>query len=125
MGNIDIFHSRRTNYHRCMYWVRDERTASGTPEQWVTMNLPSGSFYGKSVSPSNNQMNVVNGVWALDNNFITLETDDEIDDISRGSIVKFDDKLWIVENVQKTIHSRESEYSKKIDYKYTISIRRS
>lgn len=122
MGRVDLFHSRRTNYHKCEYWIRDERTASGTPSQWVTYNQSSGTFYVKPVSVKSTQMDVVSGVWAIDKNRITLETDDEVTDIDRGCIIKFDDQLWLVEAVQREIHNKESEFSKHIDYKYIISL---
>lgn len=125
MGNIDLFHSRRTNYNRCEYWVRDERDSSGTPEQWVLMKQSSGHFYAKPVSPKSNQMDVINGVWAFDDNHITLETDDDIVDVVRGCIVKYDDLLWLVETVQKQVHHKESEFNRHLDYRYTISLRRS
>lgn len=124
MGSVDLFHGRRANFHRCVYWVRDERDAMGTAEEWVTVNLPSGSFYAKPVTPKNNSANVINGVWMLDSNHIALETDDDVLGISRGSIVRFDGELWLVESVQKSIHNKESEFSKKIDYKYTIAMTR-
>lgn len=122
MGRIDLFHSRRSNYNRCEYWNRDERNKSGSPSQWVLMNQPSGSFYAKPLSVKSTQISVINGTWSTDSNHTTLETDDEISDISRGSVVKFDEQLWLVEAVQREIHNKESEFSKHIDYKYIIAL---
>lgn len=124
MGRVDLFHSRRTNYHKCDYYIRDERAQSGSPSQWVLYNQPSGWFYAKPLSLKSTQMNAINGVWALDRNHITLETDDDIDDLSRGSIVRFDEELWLVESVQRMIHNKESEFCKHIDYKYIIELTR-
>ena len=122
MGRVDLFHSRRTNYSKCEYWVRDERTESGSPQQWILYNQPAGWFYAKPVSVKNTQMNIVNGVWATDSNHVTLESDEEINDISRGCIVKYAEELWLVESVQMQVHWKESEFSKHQDYKYTISL---
>ena len=69
-------------------------------------------------------MNTINGIWANDNHHITLETDDDIDDICRGSIVKFDDELWIAEGVQREEHLKESQFSKHIHWKYYIALKR-
>ena len=123
-GRVDLFHSRRTYYCRCEYWVRDERNQSGSPSEWVRYNQPSGRFHAKPVSPKSSQMDVINGVWALDDSHVTLETDDHIDDIARGSLVRYADELWIVESVQKHLHLKESEFSRKQDYRYTVSITR-
>lgn len=124
MGRVDLFHSRRTNYNKCVYWIRDERDASGSPQQWVNYKQPDGHFYARPISPKNSQMNVINGVWAMDTNHVTLETDDDVPNIARGCLVKYDDQLWLVESVQKQIHLKESEFCKHTDYKYTISITR-
>ena len=122
MGRVDLFHSRRASYSKCPYWVRDERNQSGSPSQWVTYNEPTGFFYAKPISSKSSQMNVVNGVWAHDDNRITIESDDEIHDIARGSLVEFGEQLWLVESVQRQPHWKESEFCKHQDYKYTISL---
>lgn len=123
-GTVDLFHSRRTNYAKCRYWIRDERDQSGSPQQWVTYNQPTGSFYAKPSSTKTNQMNVINGVWALDDNHITVETDDHVDGMNRGCLVEYDGELWLVDNVQKQVHNRESEFCRRNDYKYFISMTR-
>lgn len=124
MGNIDLFHSRRTNYHKCIYWVRDERNAVGSPRNWVLENQPSSNFYAKTISVKSNQMNIINGVWAVDKDYITLETDDTVDDINRGCLVNFNEELWLVENVQRQPHNKQAEFSRKIDYKTILTLTR-
>ena len=124
VGRVDLFHSRRVNYPKCPYWVRDERDASGPPSQWVLHNQPSGYFYAKPVSAKSSQMNVVNGVWAVDDSRVAIETDDDVVDIARGSIVEYAEELWLVESVQKQVHWKESEFCKHQDYKYTISLKK-
>lgn len=122
MGNIDLFHSRRTNYTPCKYWVRDERDSVGTPQEWILQNQPSGRFYAKELAPVSTQMDVVSGVWALDKNRVVLETDDDVDDIDRGCLIEYNGELWLVESVQRTRHRKESEFRKHPDYKYTINV---
>ena len=124
MGNVDLFHSRRDNFLRCEYWIRDERSASGTPAQWVLYKQSNGVFYAKPLTVKSNRMQVINGVWALDDNNITLETDDDVREIKRGCIVKFDEMLWLVTDVQYSIHTKETEFNKKIIYKYIVSLTR-
>lgn len=122
MGRIDLFHSRRTNYHKCRYWIRDERNKTGNPSQWILMNQPSGSFYAKSISVKSTQMDVINGVWSNNKNRITLETDDDVDNLERGCIVEYNNELWLVEANQRQEHVKESEFAKHIDYKHIISL---
>ena len=124
MGRIDLFHSRRTNYFKCEFWVRDERTRTGDASKYVYENKSSGWFYARPITSKSNQVNTVNGVWFLDRDHIALETDDEIQDLKQGCIVKYDEALWLVEMVQCEIHLKESEFSKHTDYKTTISLTR-
>ena len=124
MGNIDLFHSRRTNYDRCVYWIRDESDAIGTPEQWIVKRKPSGHFYAKEISAKSSQMDVLNGVWAFDKDHITLETDDDVSDISRGTFVRYADELWLVESIQREIHRKESEFNRHTDYRYVVAMTR-
>ena len=124
MGRVDLFHSRRTGYVDCKFWIRDERAQSGTPAQWVLYNQPSGTFHAKPVSSKTNQINTLNNAYALDMNYITIETDDDVSDITRGCIIKYCEELYIVESVQSDPHLKELEFSKHPDYKTVITIRR-
>ena len=122
--SVDIYHSRRTNYYRCVYWVRDERTSTGNAAKWVLDKKCSGCFYAKPVSVESNQMNTINGTWALDRDNIAIETDDKVNDLKRGCIVKYDNNLWLVESIQAKIHLKKSEFSKHTDYRTTIIMTR-
>ena len=122
MGRVDLFHSRRTNYATCPYWVRDERNSAGSPETWVVERQPTGFFHAKPINARSTRMDVVNGVWATDASELALETDDEVHDISRGSVVEYDGVLWIVQSVQRVTHLKESEFAKRADYRYTLAL---
>lgn len=124
MGTVDIYHSRRTNYEECEYWIRDERNKKALATDWVMKNSPSGTFFAKEVSPKTNRMNQSANVWAYDRDEITLETDDDVNFIKRGCIVKYDDELWIVDTNQRQIHRKESEFDKEKHYRYIISMRK-
>ena len=124
MGNIDIYHSRRTNYEECIYWVRDESVAVGDLNQWVLKNKSNGVFYAKEVSPEYNQANPQANVFLFDKNIITLETDDDVDDIDRGCVVLYNGKPWMVDNVQRQLHRKESQFDTEKHYKTIVSIRR-
>lgn len=120
---VDIYHSRRTNYHLCEYWIRDERTSTGTPSHWIMHKTPDGEFWAKIVSSKYNSQQQVNNVWMLDSDKLNLETDDDVK-IKRGDVVRFNDSLWLVETVQGKPHIKESEFNREIHYKTTISLTR-
>ena len=123
MGTRDIFHTRRTYYAECEYWIRDERTSIGTAEEWILKNKSNGTFYAREVSSRYNQMHQVANVYAFDDNTISIETDDDISEISRGCIVRYDGELWMVNSVSKSIHRKESEFNREMDYKYVVQMR--
>ena len=124
MGNVDLFHSRRTNHFKCRYWLRDERAQSGSGSSWVLNKQPSGVFYAKPVSSNRNDMMQINNMWAFDGNHINIETDDDIRDMTRGAVVEYDGKRWIVEVVTARVHTNQSEYSRHTSFKYTMILRK-
>lgn len=124
MGNVDIFHSRRTNYAECVYWIRDERQSVGDLNQWIMKNKSNGVFYAREISPKYNQANPQVNVFMLDKNMITIETDDDVDDISRGCVVLYNGHPWIVDTVQRELHRKESEFDIEQHYKTILSLRR-
>ena len=121
-GRVDLFHSRRANYERCDFWLRDERNRTGTPSEWIRFNKPAGSFYARPVNPKSQSMDVVNGVWALDGERVAIETDDDVEDLCRGCWVRYQGQIWIVESVQRTQHHKESEFAWRPDWRYTVSM---
>lgn len=124
MGTVDLFHSRRTMFAECKYWIRDPRTPMGNESEWILKHKPEGTFYAREISPRINNMNQAGNVYAYDRNTITLECDDDIHEIVRGCIVLYNNKAWMVEDVQAKPHRKESEFNVDIDYKYTITLRR-
>jgi len=124
MGTVDLFHSRRTMFAECKYWIRDERTSIGNASEWILKNTPSGTFWAREISPQYNQQNQVHNVFMLDKNMITLESDDDLSEISRGCVVLYNGHPWMVDSVQRQIHRKESEFNVDVDYKYIINMRR-
>lgn len=122
MGRVNLNHSRRTNFLFCSYWIRDERNSTGTAEEWIYNNKPSGNFWAKQLQVKVNQENILNGVWLGDKNFRTIETDDDVNDLTRGSLIKMKGKLWYVTNVQAQLHAKESQFDNEEHYRYIISL---
>lgn len=124
MGTVDIYHSRRTCYAECKYWIREEGKSFGNANEWILKNVPSGSFLAKEISPNYNRMNQSGGVFAFDKNVVTLESDDDLHEISRGCLVLYNGHCWMVDDCQRVIHRKETEFNIENDYKYIVNIRR-
>lgn len=104
---IDIYHSRRTHFRKCSYWLPVQ---TNEIDKWILENKPEGSFYASEVNMKTNQGNQINNVIMYDRNMVTLVTNDEVDNISRGCIVLYLNHSWLVENVQRETHIQESEF---------------
>lgn len=122
---IDLFHSRRGRFHRCLYYLRDERTSIGDASKWILNRQPEGVFYAKPYSPETKSGNPISGVFMSDKNNKTIETEDDIDGMMKGSIVVEEDgSIWMVDNIQSSEHVKESEFSIHSHYSHVISLRR-
>ena len=117
--SVDIYHSRRGHFRFCQYWNRDENDSVGDLTKWMLERKPSGSFYAKETSPKTNQADQLSNVFLFDKNVITLQTDDDVSDIKRGSVVQYLYHAWLVQNVQFELHHKETEYDTE---KYTTYI---
>ena len=117
--SVDIYHSRRGHFNKCVYYKRDEDNSVGDLTKWILETNPTGVFYAKEVSQKSNQENQVGNVILMDNHSITLETADEVMDIKRGYVVKYLGQCWLVTNVQFATRIKENEFQKE---KYTTYI---
>ena len=124
MGNVDVYHSRRTNYALCKYWVRNEKISDAQLNEYVLKTKPQGEFYAKEVNPNYNQENPQANAMMFQKNVITLETNDDINDIKVGNVVMYNGKLWHVEGIQSKLHRKESEFDTEEHYTIVLNIRR-
>lgn len=124
MGTVDIYRSRRTCYAQCLFWIRDERVSIGDLSQWVLKNRPEGTFYAKEVSPAYNQENPQANVVMFDKNIISLETTDDVHQISRGCVVMYNGHPWMVDSVQQRVRRRETQFSNEPSYTTIINMRK-
>lgn len=119
-GCIDLYTSRRTYNIRAKYWKVDDK--SKRYNDLVYNTLPSGVFYCKYENAFNNEKNDLSRSFRFDINTIQIKTEDDIRDINSDDIVKIDDKIYLVESVQKVINQRTT-YGKRPHYTYYISLR--
>ena len=122
--SIDVFRSRRANFEECFYWIVDTSQSVSDLNQWILKNKKSGVFYAKEVNSLFNQANAQANAFMFDKNTITLETDDDVDGLERGCIVLYNGKPWMVDNVVRELHRKESQFDSEKHYKSIINIRR-
>ena len=104
---IDIYHSRRTKYEKCPYYTDEPDRRIN---EWVLITRPAGYIYCQPVDTRQLQPNQVNNAMMFDKDSIVLWTSDECDDLSRGNIILYRGHPWIVDNLRKELHLKQSEF---------------
>ena len=104
---IDIYHSRRTKYEKVPYYLQ---APDRDLEKWVLLNRPSGYIYCQPVDSRSLQANPINNAMMLDKDSVVLLTSDECDGLNRGSVLLYRGHPFIVDNVRKELHLKESEF---------------
>lgn len=119
---IDIYHSRRGHFWKCTYWVRDLSNKHDWNE-WVLKEEPSGIFFAKQDGQLTKNKSDVMNVMLVDSHNVNIVTNDHIDDLIKGSLVKFNDLIWLVDSITQQVHLKESQFGKG-HYTSYIALRR-
>lgn len=122
-GTADIYHSRRTHYYKCFYWLRDEDGINDS-EAYIYNKEPDGMFDAKLLGSEQNDYQAISDSFMAANYRVTLFTTADINDLHENCIVKFDGYIWRVEDLQKQVHNKESQFNKHLDYNWYIKLRR-
>lgn len=121
---VDLYHTRRTNYKKCAYYKRDERSVVGDMSMWVVNNKPTGYFYAKKVNTQSKENSDFANTFEIAKTICSIETTDDISDISKNDIVNFGNELWAVITIQQFEHLKEAEFSNKPNYTTVLGLRK-
>ena len=105
--SIDIYHTRRTNNRVCKYWLPNDKI---NRDKIILSEIPQGIFYAEEVNVLANNSNPIVNVFAANKDTITLKTNDDVKDLKRMSIVLYLGKSWVVNDVQREIHKKETQF---------------
>ena len=119
-GTINIYTSRRTYKRECK-WFNQKKENS---EKLEYEEFPSGVFYAKEVSPNTFNKTIIAGVLQFNSSELTLETIDDVSSLVPNCKVLYDNDYWIVNNVQRNMIKKQSEFSKKPSVITYISLRK-
>lgn len=119
----DIYHSARGKYKLCEYFIRNEDEAVGDLSVYVLKNRASGIFYAIEVNNKALNRGEINNVFSYDENYITIETNDNVEGLKNGCVVKYNGHAWNVLNVQQTLHHKEAEFGN-TEYSTLIALKR-
>ena len=119
VGGTNLRTGRRSNFSKCYYWNRLDKDVD--KEEYAHSNKTNGFFYAKEIAPITNNKNVINGAFMFDRNQTTLQTSDKVE-IESGDIVKYQDELWRVVDVQSKIIRSQSQFIRKPDVKTYLQL---
>lgn len=119
--SVDIYHSRRANFRVCKYWLPND---SMNRDKVILTQTPAGIFYATETNAISSGLNATANVFASDRNLITLKTEDDVKDIKKMSIVLYLGKSWVVDDIQREIHKKETQFDDDIHATTYINLRR-
>jgi len=121
-GCINLGTSRRTCHNKTFYWKRNEDDEFD--ESMYEHNVEyDGVFYAKDVRAKASSKQDISGMFLFDSNVITIMTYDKVD-IKSGDVVKYDNQIWKVEDVQERDINKNNEFMKEPDKETYINLKR-
>lgn len=122
-GTVDFCTSRRTEENECEYWIAQDGVPLSLDEKKLN-NLCDGTFFASEVNLKSDEYQVVAQEFMFESSNLTLKTNDDIHDITENSVVKYDNELWRVKDVQRLKIKKHSYFCVDSTYSYYITLRR-
>lgn len=135
-NSADIFTSRRRHFNECMYWCRTEEDIERDIDLmtivYVDSDLnelcyersPNGEFSATEINDYTSDNNIVAGSFMFDENMVTLETNDDVSEISQNDLVAYDGHVWRVTSISKRKKKRQNQFSRFPAYTTYLSLKR-
>ena len=119
--SIDIYHTRRTNYRVCKYWLPNDKI---NRDLIVLQETPAGIFYAEEVNALSTNFNPLVNTFGANKNIIVLKTNDDVRDLKKLSTVLYLGKSWVVDDIQRELHKKETQFDDDVHATTYINIRR-
>jgi len=119
---IDLKTSRREYFLQCAYWLVDTEDFI-KDDRIVYKQDPAGYFAAKEISSYNINSNIIVGVYMFKSVRLTIETKDNIGNLDRNNIVRIDNKLYRVDDIQINPVKKQRQFLKdENSNSYTITL---
>ena len=121
---IDLWQSRRDAFVPVEYWSQIDNEDLVSNSQISYNRLPTGTFMAKEVSSFTDDSQVVGETLMYDEITVNIYTRDKIDDLRVNDIVKYEGKIYRVDNIQKNYVKKQRQFMKReASAEYFISLR--
>ena len=134
--SVDIFTSRRRHFEECYYWKKNDREIEMNEDLYSMVSVdpetsemcyerePNGSFMAAEISSYDRNNQFVGGSFVVDENYVTLETNDFLPELTVNDIVVFNKYVWRITSVSRAKRKRQTQFANDIAYKTYISLKR-
>lgn len=121
---IDLRTSRRDYFLHCEYWSQIEDENYVETNEIIHSRIPTGTFYAKELNAYTIESQNISNLFMAESKNITIHTFDDVSDLQRNDIVKIDDVVYRVDNIQKTPVKKQRQFLRNsYSMSYTISLR--
>lgn len=110
-GSFDEFSGRRTTFDKVYYWRKDETIKDKS--KLVLQKHPTGHFYAKKITPKDISNAQIDNAFMFQKGTVTLKSNDMFT-LEENDVVKFDNEIWRVANVQVVEEERQEQFMKRI-----------
>ena len=110
---IDLWQSRRDAFVPVEYWSQIDNEDLVSNSQISYNRLPTGTFMAKEVSSFTDDSQVVGETLMYDEITVNIYTRDKIDDLRVNDIVKYEGKIYRVDNIQKNYVKKQRQFMKR------------
>ena len=122
-GSFDLWGSRRINFEYCEWYERDEK-ATKDLSKLVYKSKPTAIFYANEISAESRQKQEFGGLFLGDESTIQIATQDDVEGIKGGDLVKFRGQMWHVTGTQATEVHKQGQFLDKTTKTTYIGLRR-
>jgi len=121
---IDLWQSRRDTFVEVEYWSQIDDESLVKNYQIAYNKLPTGSFMAKEVSAYTYDKQVLGESIMVDDENVTLYTRDKVSDLKVNDKVKYNEKFYRVDSIQKNPIKKQKQFMKsQCSFEYYIVVR--
>lgn len=121
-GFVDMFTSRRDCFDDCRYWKKIEDDNMNYID--YEYEEPSGYFAAKQITSIQNMPQVVAGLFMFDSNSVTIQSYEDLSELSRDDIIEFRGNIYRLQDIQSTPIRKNNQFYDEVCMVYYMRLKR-
>lgn len=117
--HADVLNSRRGDYKKCIWWIVNKGDEDDS--QLIMSRQPVGTFWAREYTPETKSNSSTAGTFLHSKSTVTIRTSAVLEGMEENCLVKYNNKVWLVESAQYLPFRKGSgEYSSRDSVMYTF-----